>query len=113
MTIKQFSEDYVEAKGLKMITLARVTGENVGLLNVHYTMGSVQSFIMAASQMPCLLIKHKPLFRQFFGKVEDEDDSYLLDYWDMSNDWNDMGDRTLAAIKDKMHTNIERFLGGV
>lgn len=111
MTIKQFTDDYVENKGLRMIALARMSGEYTALLNVNFATGATMGFLTVGAQMNCLLIKHRPLFRQFFGKVMDLDDDILLDYWDTSNDWNDLDRHMMSLIKERVIENIGVLYG--
>ena len=112
MTIKQFTDDYIEDKGLRMIALARMSGEYTALLNVHFATASTAAFLIAGSQMNSLLIKHRPLFRQFFGKVECLDDDILLDYWDTSGDWNDLDRHMMFLIKERVIENIGVLYAG-
>jgi hypothetical protein len=107
MTIKQFTDEYIAEKGLRIIQLARVTGEHTALLNLHYVQDNTIGFLYECAHCKCILIKHKALMQQFFGRVEDMDDRMLLDYWNDSDDWNEVSADSMAMITDKVVTNLE------
>jgi hypothetical protein len=109
MTIRQFTDDYIEAKGLRIIQLARVTGEPTSLLNLHYSQGNTLGFLYECAHHSCILIKYKVLMRQFFGRVEDLDDELLLAYWNDTDEWFDIDNNSIMMIADKVVTNLEKL----
>ena len=66
MTIRDFADDYIETYGRKMILLAQVSNEGKWQrLNTLYNGMSNMAFLVTASGMSCLIIKHKMLFKPF------------------------------------------------
>jgi len=109
MTIRQFTDDYVEAKGVRIISLARVMDDNAALLSLHFTQGNTLGFLYECARTPCILIKHKALMRQFFGKVQDLEDDMLLSAWDDASDWNNFP--ISEMITDRLITHLEGLYG--
>jgi len=69
MTIRDFTDDYIETYGRKMVLLAQVTGEGKWMrLNSLYNSMCNMAFIVTASSMPCLIVKHKMMFKSYISK---------------------------------------------
>lgn len=69
MTVREFADDYIENYGRRMVLLAQVSGEQKWQrLGSLYNNMSNAAFILCASSMACLLVKHKMLFRAYFSK---------------------------------------------